>query len=172
MGERRRRTFKWTSLAITLLLGVDVAISWVGVAWSSEMPRGPVRTPTGFSSRPAYWIFTLRSGGVGGGSISATSQIADIDTARGWSIFMPSAERKWGIETLGGASGNRVYVPLWMFTAASLLPAALLWWQDHRTQPGHCRRCGYDLSAVVGEVCPECGTGRRSDSSSSSGAGP
>lgn len=41
---------------------------------------------------------------------------------------------------------------------ATMLPTALLWWLDRRIiQPGHCRKCGYDLTGNVSGVCPECG---------------
>ena len=32
----------------------------------------------------------------------------------------------------------------------------------HRVLPGHCRKCGYDLTGNVSGVCPECGTKRDS----------
>ena len=39
------------------------------------------------------------------------------------------------------------------------VPTLLMWWLDrHRRQlPGHCRRCGYDLTSNESGVCPECG---------------
>jgi hypothetical protein len=46
---------------------------------------------------------------------------------------------------------------------AALLPAARsaawLWKRcRRRRRPGHCRRCGYDLTGNVSGVCPECGS--------------
>lgn len=46
-------------------------------------------------------------------------------------------------------------VPWSLATGASLLVWA---WRVRRAAPaGHCGRCGYDLRATVGRVCPECG---------------
>lgn len=45
-----------------------------------------------------------------------------------------------------------------------LIPAALALYDTGRRlrhgglNHGYCRRCGYDLRAARGEVCPECGT--------------
>ncbi len=34
----------------------------------------------------------------------------------------------------------------------------LTWWcERRRIPPGHCRKCGYDLTGNVSGVCPECG---------------
>jgi hypothetical protein len=38
------------------------------------------------------------------------------------------------------------------------LATAYLWWSDRRRiPPGHCRKCGYNLTGNVSGVCPECG---------------
>jgi len=51
-----------------------------------------------------------------------------------------------------------VSVPLWWVAAPLLLLTAILWWLDRRrVPPGHCRKCGYDLTGNVTGVCPECG---------------
>ncbi len=49
-------------------------------------------------------------------------------------------------------------LPLWIPFLAALLPTAYLWHKDRRIPPGHCERCGYDLTGNVSGVCPECGT--------------
>ena len=50
-------------------------------------------------------------------------------------------------------------VPLWVGFAIVAIPTAFLWWRDRgRIRPGHCQRCGYDLTGNVSGVCPECGT--------------
>ncbi len=52
-----------------------------------------------------------------------------------------------------------VYVPIWIVFVAFGLPTALLWYGDRqrRTRPGHCQKCGYDLTKNESGVCPECG---------------
>jgi len=49
-------------------------------------------------------------------------------------------------------------VPLWIPILAIALPTAWLWRRDRRHPPGHCRKCGYDLTENVTGVCSECGT--------------
>jgi len=49
-------------------------------------------------------------------------------------------------------------IPLWCPLLLALIPSAFLWWRDWRhTSPGHCRKCGYDLTGNESGVCPECG---------------
>ena len=36
-------------------------------------------------------------------------------------------------------------------------PVALLWWHDRRPPRGRCVRCGYNLTGLTINRCPECG---------------
>ena len=57
-----------------------------------------------------------------------------------------------------GSSNWFVSIPLWILFALSALVTALLWWRDRRRlKPGHCSRCGYDLTGSVSGRCSECG---------------
>jgi hypothetical protein len=67
-------------------------------------------------------------------------------------------EEKWYV-------GTTVWVPYWLPTAlASILPVsfAVKVWRRRAARPGssRCSACGYDLTANVSGVCPECGTPR------------
>jgi len=56
-------------------------------------------------------------------------------------------------------TGGLVVVPLWMSLGLVGVPTVVLWWRDRRRiPPGHCRKCGYNLTGNVSGVCPECGT--------------
>lgn len=50
-----------------------------------------------------------------------------------------------------------LYVPLWLPFVVVLISTAFFWHRDRRILPGHCRKCGYDLTGNVSGVCPECG---------------
>jgi hypothetical protein len=51
-----------------------------------------------------------------------------------------------------------IIVPLWCVLALVGAPTLLMWHLDRRIPPGHCQRCGYDLTGNVSGRCPECGT--------------
>ena len=48
--------------------------------------------------------------------------------------------------------------PAWMFLLAALIPTMLAWRRLRRPLPGHCRKCGYNLTGNVTGKCSECGT--------------
>ena len=51
-----------------------------------------------------------------------------------------------------------VFVPLWSLFLLAAIPTALLIWRDRRRiPPGHCQKCGYNLTGNVSGICPECG---------------
>jgi hypothetical protein len=61
--------------------------------------------------------------------------------------------------SIPGLSVVGVRVPLWPFFLLTFIPTAYLWYRDRRTiPPGHCPKCGYDLTANESGACPECGT--------------
>ncbi len=48
--------------------------------------------------------------------------------------------------------------PLWSALAVAASAALVCGWLDRRRYPpGHCRRCGYDLTGNQSGRCPECG---------------
>ncbi len=49
-------------------------------------------------------------------------------------------------------------LPYWLLLSLIAVPTVLLFWLNRiRIPPGHCRKCGYDLTGNVTGKCPECG---------------
>lgn len=55
--------------------------------------------------------------------------------------------------------GTGFVLPIWILLLISAIPTVYLFYGDSRHPPGHCRKCGYDLTGNVSGVCPECGRG-------------
>jgi hypothetical protein len=78
-------------------------------------------------------------------------------------LMIPFSPRSWWnggpLGRLGSTWRTRyVTVPLPSLFVLFAIPTAYLFWRDRRRfPPGHCRRCGYDLTSNVTGRCPECG---------------
>ncbi len=58
-----------------------------------------------------------------------------------------------------GAVAGGLFIPFWLPLALTAIPTALLFWRDRpRIPPGHCQKCGYNLTGNVSGICSECGT--------------
>jgi hypothetical protein len=78
-----------------------------------------------------------------------------------------SVVRRTVIEVQGNLGSQFIVkgsIPLLFLLPMFMLPTAILWYLDHRTQRGHCRKCDYNLTGNLSGICPECGTKTTSDS--------
>ncbi len=107
--------------------------------------------------------------------IHYTQSISTVELNRGVLAFLMTDFTPWGVQGLHTHSiqGNKfpqwpwvaryqygvweASSPIWVLLVAAALPAAFLFWRDSRYPPGHCQRCGYDLTGNVTGVCSECG---------------
>ena len=80
---------------------------------------------------------------------------------------MPMASWRWwfhvnhwlgavGPASALGPVGTSVQVPFWVLGVGAGGTAAFVW-RRHFRRPGHCPKCGYDLTGNTTGVCPECG---------------
>jgi len=148
MPRRRpiRRILKWTGLVVCVLilsvwgLSLRWALGYDGVGWSA-----------GFS--------------VGGSWVHICPQSPENNwravTLNQW--FRDSW--RWGFRlpyyrsiTSSGTTKTSVEVPLWIPLAIVAIPTAILFYRDRRRiPPGHCEKCGYDLTGNESGRCSECG---------------
>jgi hypothetical protein len=55
--------------------------------------------------------------------------------------------------------GFNLTIPIWLPMMLAAVPTTILWSYDRRRiPPGHCPKCGYNLTLNVSGECPECGT--------------
>ncbi len=57
------------------------------------------------------------------------------------------------------AGDGFIFVPIYALFLAAALPTLLVWRFVPKFPRGHCRRCGYSLTALTEARCPECGAG-------------
>ncbi len=141
--SRIRRTAKWAGLTLSLLIMAMWAVSY-------------------------RWSFAASAWGWGGvstcGILSAVELLFDEEQAS--CFVVPSsgcADEDWGLtwpefwSTDWGVSSSQV--PFWFPFLLIAAPTGILWYRDrHHIQPGHCQKCGYNLTGNTSGKCPECGT--------------
>ena len=132
--SRLRQLLKWAGVGLCLVIGT----SWVlGLSWKVRYYGG-------------MWGFELNHSLIGGWT-------STMSFPKKWVVEAAAGRQQWWPQSvkLGPVSG--IYVPLWMLLLAIAIPTAVLFWRARRPLPGHCRKCGYDLTGNVSGVCPECG---------------
>ncbi|MCC6358027.1 MAG: hypothetical protein IT450_04735 [Phycisphaerales bacterium] len=159
---RVRRISKWIS---TTLLAMAVAC-WVGSLWWSVHYANHMRDP-GIDIWIESGYFNLRSVTRSAAIrwLSWEDVFVRMNARRydGWHFEpcreKPSLAMLWGSWYYRSATGVLVLViPLWSPVAVLVPPTALLCYLASRfPKPGHCGKCGYDLTGNRSGVCPECG---------------
>ncbi len=137
---RTRRIAKWIGVVACVLL----AVAWVGSAWF-----------TVFWANNCTAIFTK------GGAIHLNNAYPAYGGPLGWSFWGPTGvdSRPVLLPHRYSSPGFplRIAIPLWIPLLIFAVPTFILWRRDRRHPPGHCQRCGYDLTGNVSGRCPECG---------------
>ena len=137
--SRARRIAKWGGLVVCMTVGA----AWILSPWLW----------IGCSNGQTY--IGLSAGAVGIGAFTRYPRnlpgvhIVRRDRPKFEFFFIP------GWSTPGGR-GFTVLVPLWIPLLLTAISTAILWRRD-RIPPGHCQRCGYNLTGNVSGRCPECG---------------
>ncbi len=144
--SRTRRILKWTGLLFCLLI---VAVWGITLFWVVS-----------------YW---WNGGGIGVGECGAFFFWSPGRPAEHWRVsstldhfrhILPSIRHAPSRVNKPPLMTTRYCVPLWIILLVIGIPTAWLWYRDRRRYPpGHCQRCGYDLTGNVSGRCPECGEG-------------
>jgi hypothetical protein len=84
--------------------------------------------------------------------------------AGAWDVFLEGASASpygfcWPFADIQPSpKGSVVHLPLWLPLLVLAIPTAYIWHRDRRRYPpGHCQKCGYDLTGNESGKCPECG---------------
>ena len=148
---RVRRVGKWGGLVICALICATwgASLKWQGVIRTS--PHVSWRLSNGYVAR-SVWGHPLQLGGERVRLERAHSRrVRLID----WGLGVPvSFQGDFG----RSLDLRATWIPLWIPLALCAIPTAFLWYCDRRRfAPGHCQRCGYDLTGNVSGRCSECG---------------
>jgi len=151
-GEGRRlavrRFLKWAGVVVCLLLCVAWGLTVFWLPWWI-LGQGSVQYAAYLEQGYVGFVRFTQSPRAPTGISVLTRPLQDP---------LLSLDGLW-IRTMSRGAVSGFWVPLWMPLAVVGGIAGLLFWQDRRrVPPGHCGKCGYNLSGNVSGVCPECGT--------------
>ncbi len=171
MKRRRklRRIFKWTGVALCVAMFSAFTISVNRVTyWQARGGRYRISLAFGtigvcYRSDPVFVgdrFYTLTNLSQGnsvrpGWVRSGSSKPVD---SRWFSKKVSPTRVCWRPE-FGALNWDcRIIAPIWMPFSITIAASVILFWLDRRrTPPGHCKKCGYNLTGNVSGVCPECG---------------
>jgi hypothetical protein len=156
-AKRKRRWLLWCSaVALGLTLAAAGFSEVAGLSWRESAGDGaPNRFVLYKSTVTVVWRF---------GDPEKVTWLGHELFDPGWSVVrsIPTSVfgRRWKPEASRSVvlSTTRwhMVVPLWI---PAVVFGAGIWWSVRGgwTGPGTCKRCGYDVRGVPGNVCPECG---------------
>ncbi|MFH1419849.1 MAG: hypothetical protein ABII12_16365 [Planctomycetota bacterium] len=155
MPRRRpiRRILKWAGLALCTGLAALWVASWpVKLSWYDK------------TGTHGFWMN-------GGGIAVIDGNVPMRFVPRRWHVRWYWFQGRWRwwpmartytppVPALGAPAVQSYYwLPLWPVFVIIAIPTAFLCWRDRRRiPPGHCEKCGYDLTGNESGKCPECGT--------------
>ncbi len=157
--HRIRRIAKWAGLVACVL----IVVAWgVSLRWSLNY-RNVERTDHGFewNDHGLYWFD--RSFGFGWDAMIADGRVFVGEDEVAYFLVEDwggARSHGYGFELPSCLLSTRLCsatIPLWLPLLLIALPTAWLWRRDRRYPPGHCRKCGYNLTGNESGKCPECG---------------
>jgi hypothetical protein len=151
-GLRRRwRILKWAGTLVLTLIGLACAVS---IPWFWQYLRNA--KPYGDPGQFQVGVFLSK------GCVVVSYDTHHFKWEQGLRVHRHDVvwlEWQPYYDLSGLPHACIIFLPLWIPFLIVALPTAFLWWRDHRRRisPGHCRKCGYNLTGNVSGICPECG---------------
>jgi hypothetical protein len=143
--SRFRRIAKWTG---TSMLAAILALYMLNTGWLVESNTRQLAVFGSYGGIESTWALTNSVG---------HWRSPGMRLMPNW----PGVAGCWRYSALPRYSTTPCFatlsIPLWLPLALVGTPTAWLWLRDRRSKPGHCQRCGYDLTGNISHVCPECG---------------
>ena len=139
--SRMRRGFKGCGLALSLFILVTwiLSLRWSlrygvfdGIPWHIIIGAGRIRFLRWFGAFDGDWL-------------------------TGWFLRETTESAFWSFHFVNDDDRFEFVIPFWIPFLLVAIPTAFLFWRDLRHPPGHCQKCGYDLTGNTSGICPECG---------------
>jgi len=154
---RKGRILKWAGLVVSLLTiaAWAVSIPWTWMYARYRAKSGQLETMVRLDVGCLIWQDYVPSDSGGSGNTQWTCEVFDAPFSPMWLPYWPPYRSYDGTRS---DVNSQYRLPLWIPFLCVAIPTAILWWRDRRRiSPGHCQKCGYDLTGNVSGVCPECG---------------
>ncbi len=141
--SRTSRIRRWIKWCVVLLVFGLLASGWLVSRYSLVWLQGH------------GWLVWLDAGAVKAQYASYRAE----ETWRVWSLSRKADFTNWRPQIQG--SPGILVVPIWLLMlpvlTIALVACCRFWLDRRRIPPGHCQKCGYNLTGNVSGVCPECG---------------
>ncbi len=162
--SRTRRLLKWTGAGVSL---VSFAASLLSLWYTFYVSRG------GVSGQAAGGVLAIEAMEIN--TTDATISVEwQLDVERvpfriprlSWPSYSSAqVDPSNSVDVLVPFTVRSAQLPAWLLLLLTAVPTAWLWhrdiWQWYcrwwRYPPGHCQRCGYDLTGNINGTCSECG---------------
>lgn len=148
--SRIRRITKWTGLGLCSL----VLAGWgVSLRYTTQIPIGRRAWIHVSDGDLSFGVLDeIQGAGHPQGEVALERQVRLTRRLRVIGSGWPWVERCFAPD------GHGIHVPFWLLLLTVAAPTAIAFYRDRRRiPPGHCSKCGYDLTGIVSGVCPECG---------------